>query len=69
MDLMQKVRGIITTKTGIQNVELEISDIKNLTLDRISRGWKGPIRSEIIGLQKDLLGTGKVSIKGLVIED
>ena len=69
MDLWGKVRGEITTKTGIQRSEFEIDDVKNLTLDRRDRGWKGPMKTEIIGLQKDLLGTGKVAIRGLVIGD
>jgi len=69
MDLMQKVRGTIKTRTGIQNIEFEVSDIVNLTLDRRDRTWKGPLKTEIIGLKKDLLGTGKVSIEGLVIAD
>ena len=69
MDLMKKVRGTIKTRTGIQNIEFEVSDIVNLTLDRRERTWKGPLKTEIIGLKKDLLGTGKVSIEGLVIAD
>jgi len=69
MDLMRSVRGIITTRTGVQNNEFEIGDIKNLVLDRRDRGWEGSLKTEIIGLQKDLLGTGKVTIKGLVLVD
>jgi len=69
MDLWGKVRGEISTQTGIQNSEFEIDDVKNLTLDRRDRGWKGPLKTEIIGLKKDMLGTGKVTITGLVLED
>jgi hypothetical protein len=69
MDLMKKVRGTITTATGIQRVDFEIGDIKNLTLDRRSRVWKGPLKTAVIGLRQDLLGTGKVAITGLVLTD
>jgi len=69
MDLWQKVRGEIITQTGIQNIDFEVDDIHNLTLDRRDRGWKGTKKTVIIGLKKDLLGTGKVLITGLDIED
>lgn len=69
MDLWGKVRGEISTTTGIQNIEFEISDIQNLTLDRITRGWKGARKTEIISLKKDMLGTGQVNIKGLDLDD
>jgi hypothetical protein len=69
MDFMKEVRGTLVTATGIQRVDFEIGDVKNLTLDRRDRGWKGALKTAIIGLKQDLTGTGKVTITGLILVD